>query len=54
MDAKDERSKDLELAPATMIGRKPRTLSQAVEAYWQRVSDEMDGPHAHPAGGELL
>jgi hypothetical protein len=43
----DDRSDPVELAaPTHPRERKPRTLAQAVEAYWERVTVEVDGPRA--------
>jgi hypothetical protein len=55
MDRQDERSSDYELTPASppAVHRHP-TLSQAVEDYWHRVSDELDSPRASVSGGVLV
>ncbi len=55
MDPKDDRSNDYELAPTSPPSvHRHRTLSQAVEDYWHRVSDELDSPRASVSGGALV
>ena len=55
MDTTDERSNEYELTPPRPdSARRHRTLTQAREAYWEHVSDELDSPRASVSGGVLV